>query len=446
MGPAMMVLEVAMKPYFSFKSISSVCNIPELFLVMGLLALLPAIAPAQTLTTLYSFAGFPNDGLNPDSGLVFDQQGNLYGTTFSGGPWDYCYEPGGCGTVFNLTPEGKETVLHTFGGSLTLPRRIDGANPEGGVVVDARGNLYGTTYYGGPTWLGDGNLGLGVIYELTPSRWKILHNFTGYPDDGANPGAGMISDSYGNFYGTTWAGGRSLCGTVFQLTPQGTETVLYNFKCQPKDGANPDSPLVFDTQGNLYGTTYQGGGFCASLGCGSVFKLAPDGTETILWGFMGGYDGIWPFGGLIFDAAGNLYGTTAYGGSYNANCQEWPGGCGTVFKLAPDGTKTILYEFAGGADGYDPNGGLVMDAQGNLYGATYMGGASGSNTYGYGTIFKITPAGAETVLYSFCSQPNCADGAYPDAPLVFDGQGNLYGTTYRGGNAYYGTVFKLSLN
>ena len=216
--------------------------------------------------------------------------------------------------------------------------------------------------------------------------------------------------------------------------------VLYNFCSQDgcADGAYPGSSLIMDGAGNLYGTTYQGG-FGQK---GVVFKLAPDGTETVLYNFCsqsGCTDGANPGGGLVMDAAGNLYGTTQYGG--DPSC--YPGfGCGTAFKLAPDGTETVLYNFcsqSGCTDGAEPVGGLVIDAAGTLYGTTSAGGASGG-----GVVFKLAPDGTETVLYNFCSQSGCADGAEPWAGLVTDTAGNLYGTTVGGGDYGGGVVFMVA--
>jgi uncharacterized repeat protein (TIGR03803 family) len=428
--------------------------------VLGLFFATALSAYAQTLTTLYSFTGPPNDGANPSyyGALVFDSQGNLYGTTVSGGSFLSCSSGGYldfCGTVFRLTPQGKETVLHNFG-MLTSALQVDGADPLGGVVFGPQGNLYGTTEEGGTSWIPP-FLGFGTVFELSPAGHdKILHSFVGRAKDGAYPYAGVVFDAQGNLYGTTNAGGSPSCdlgcGTVFKLAPDGTETVLHDFAGAPNDGAGPGAALVFGPQGNLYGTTRGGGstaGYClyVDLGCGTVFMITPDGQETILYDFSSLADGASPGGPLVFDSQGNLYGVTIDGGT---GCDRGDG-CGTVFKLAPDGTKTTLYNFTGGADGggaySGPGGGLIMDANGNLYGTTSGGGA-----YGGGVIFEITTTGTETVLYSFCSQSSCSDGAEPNGSLVFDAQGNLYGMTYTGGavcdfpyqGSTCGTVFKLT--
>jgi uncharacterized repeat protein (TIGR03803 family) len=277
-----------------------------------------------------------------------------------------------------------------------------------------------------------------------------LYTFTG-GSDGANPRAGLIADAAGNLYGTTISGGVSCgelphgCGTVFQLTPSGTLNVLHSFT--GSDGSQPFAALVADAAGTLYGTTY-GGGATASCdppnGCGTVFKLAPSGILTVLYSFTGSSDGAYPFGALVADAAGNLYGTTTLGGA-TASCNP-PSGCGTVFELVASGSLTVLHSFTGffGSDGSSPYAGLIADATGNLYGTTFGGGA-----YGHGTVFELAPSGILTVLYSFTGD---SDGAYPYASLIADATGNLYGSTTLGGatascNPPYGcgTVFQLTL-
>jgi uncharacterized repeat protein (TIGR03803 family) len=232
---------------------------------------------------------------------------------------------------------------------------------------------------------------------------------------------------------------------LFKLTPSGTETVLHSFTAG-SDGANPVAGLIADGNGNLYGTTsIGGGGSVCGAGCGVVFRVSPSGTETVLYSFMGGSDGISPTAGLIADSSGgNLYGTIEYGGHFSAETCLLPFLCyfingGTVFKLSPGGTETVLHNFGGGSDGIFPAAGLIADSSGNFYGTTYLGGAPG-----YGTVFKIAPGGTETVLYSFCSLPSCSDGAIPVAGLIADSSGNLYGTTEVGGASNDGVVFELT--
>ncbi len=415
------------------------CNLICFFPVIGFLLLAQPV-DGQTYSVLYSFCSQPNcaDGGGPVAGLVFDAQGNLYGTAdaevMSGGITTY-------GTVFELTPSNTEIVLHSFqprslGDSLIIPIRRDGAFPMAGLIFDAQGDLYSTTE-------GGGSFGRGTVFRIAPAgEESIVHSFA--PGEGAEPVASLTIDATGNLYGTTQYGGAGGCpamlgtlpgcGTVFKITPSGREAVLYSFTGNP-DGAFPMAGLIMDAQGNLYGTTFKGG----AHGMGSVFKLTPSGEETVLYSFSNPPDGAFPQAGLVMDAQGNLYGTT-YGGGSVKPCQNVYDGCGTVFEVAPNGQETVLHSFGNQGDGAFPFAGLVLDAEGNLYGTTYDGGE-----YSYGTVFELAGDGTETVMYSFCAQqPNCADGAHPWAGLVLDAQGNLYGTTSGGGSYDAGTVFKLT--
>ena len=360
------------------------------------------LAQAQTLTVLHSFSGNP-DGSTPYGGLARDSSGNLYGTTVQGGTSNL-------GTVFEATSTGTTTVLHNFTGS------PDGSTPYGALAIDSSGNLYGTTIQGGTS-------NLGVVFKVTSSGTEtVLHSFTGKPD-GSTPYGGLILDSSGNLYGTTVAGGSSNTGTVFKTTSTGTTTVLHSFTGNP-DGSLPYGSLVIDSPGNLYGTTKQGG----SSNLGTVFKTTSTGTTTVLHSFAGNPDGSTPYyDGLVRDSSGNLYGTTTLGGGSNL---------GTVFKTTSTGTTTVLHSFAGNPDGSTPYGGLVVDSSGNLYGTTVNGGSS--NT---GTIFKTTSTGTTTVLHSFTGNP---DGSLPYGSLVIDSSGNLYGPTTQGGKSNLGTVFKIN--
>jgi len=368
-------------------------------LVMG-----AAWAQGQTYTkkVIYSFAG-GSDGADPLAGLVRDGTGNLYGTTYGGG--DY-----GSGTVFRLDTTGKEAVLHSFSGG------PDGGYPYAGLILDAASNLYGTADAGGVH-------NYGAVFEMPAGGAEgVLYSFTGTGGDGADPLAGLIRDGVGNLYGTTASGGASGLGTVFKLSAGGAETVLHSFR-GGSDGEYPEAGLVQDGVGNLYGTTYAGG----ASGFGTVFKIDAKGNETVLYSFRGGADGEYPSAGLVRDAAGNLYGTTNSGGA---------SGDGIVFKISPAGKETVLHSFKGGKDGEYPYASVIRDAAGNLYGTTYGGGASG-----WGTVFEINPTGKETVLYSFAG---AADGASPEGGLVQDAAGHLYGTTKYGGALGAGTVFELS--
>lgn len=358
-----------------------------------------AFAQGGTYQVVYAFDG--SGGFAPQGTPVADGAGNLYGTT-----------AGGCGyygIVYKLAPDGAQTVLHCFKG------KRDGAYPYGGLLRDSKGNLYGTTTEGGIN-------NNGTVFRVAPDgKEKVLYAFTG-GSDGATPYAGLIRDKANNLYGTTYWGGTGNSGIIFKLTPQGAETVLYTFS-GGGDGANPLGNLMEDAAGNLYGTASWGGGNFA----GTVFKLAPDNSLTTLYTFTNQSDGGHPYGGVIADKSGNLYGTTAYGGA----------GYGTVFMLAPNGAETVLHDFAGGSDGENPQAGLIADKAGDLYGTTLLGGAGG-----YGTIFEIAPGGSETVLYSFAGG---SDGAYPYAGLIKDRaeNGSFYGAASFGGTGGYGTLFKV---
>jgi uncharacterized repeat protein (TIGR03803 family) len=310
---------------------------------------------AGKYSLLYGFSGYEN-GSSPYAGVVLDSAGNLYGTTNSGGA-----NVNG-GAVYKLDPAGNETVLYSF----TIGA-ADGSNPIAGVTLDSAGNLYGTTFQSGNESCFE-YTGCGVVYKWSPSGQEtVLYTFTGGAD-GGNPVGGVILDAAGNLYGTTADGGTpsgySGNGVVFMLTPAGQETVLYTFT-GGADGSTPDAGVVFDSEGNLYGTTYQGG----TSGGGVVFKLDPSGNYTVLYNFTGQADGGNPMAGVILDSAGNLYGTTEYGGS--AAGQH---GHGVVYEVNPSGQETVLHTFAGPPDGSAPYGGVIFDAAGNLYGTTYHGG------------------------------------------------------------------------
>jgi uncharacterized repeat protein (TIGR03803 family) len=261
--------------------------------------------------------------------------------------------------------------------------------------------------------------------------------------------ATLLRDDNGDLFGTTLYGGSfngsdctaNGCGTVFEIEPDGTKISLYAFQ-GGSDGWMPLGVLIADQSGNLYGTTSEGGNGGASCpdgsyGCGTVFKIAPDGTETQLYAFRGGsQDGSAPYAGLVADAAGNFYGTTGGGGS----CSFDQNGCGTVFKLAPDGTETLLHKFSGGSDGTGPEAGLIIDKKGDLYGTTSWGGSAHCGNTGCGTVFEITAKGEEKVLYAFQS----SRGRYPPwGSLLLGAHGDLYGTTNEGGDDNNGVVFRF---
>jgi uncharacterized repeat protein (TIGR03803 family) len=331
-------------------------------------------------------------------------------------------------TLFALVITGTHTAhaqatyktLYNFGGA-------DGSLPYG-LLTLVGSNLYGTSLYGGA-------FGNGTVFEVNANgREKVLYSFTGGSD--GSLAAGVISDKNGNLYGTTVWGGVERAGAVFKIDKSGNETVLHSFTGFPTDGENPEAGPVRDQAGSLYGTTLNAGGF----GFGSVFKVDASGTETLLYSFTGGSDGAYPYGGLIIDDAGNLYGCTAYGGPYGTGTN----GNGVVFKIDSAGNESVLYSFAGGTDGAHPWAGVIRDHAGNLFGTTHDGGSSTNCPANCGTVFKLDPKGTESILHNFTGYPG--DGSGPVGNLVADPAGNLYGTTPDGGVATYvaGIVYKLS--
>lgn len=362
------------------------------------------IDPAGHQSVPYFFGGSPDGRCPGYSGVVLDSLGNLYGTTFSGGLSNW-------GVVYKMDPAGNETVLHDFTGG------TDGAGPFTGVTLDSAGNVYGTTNTGG-------SANLGVVYKLDPTGHEtILHSFTGGLVDGASPGAGVVLDAAGNIYGTTTHGGNANLGVVYQLYSSGFVHVLHNFT-GGIDGGLPFAGVTLDANGNLYGTTFTGG----TAGQGAVYKLDAAGHESLLYSFTGGSDGGHPCAGVILDPAGNLYGTTTQGGAKNR---------GVVFKLDPTGHLTVLHSIlAGTADSLYGVAGVVRDAAGNLYGTVKYGG--GNRT---GVVYELNSAGDETVLYEFTG---ATDGGLPGGGVVLDAAGNIYGTTAGGGPKGGGLVFKLT--
>jgi len=368
-------------------------------------------AQAQTLTVLASFN--IEDGTQAYPGpLVQATDGNFYGLTEQSGA-------NGSGTVFKITPGGTLTTLYSFGTTLT-----DGASPQGGLIQATDGNFYGTTRLGGV-------YGHGTIFSITPAGTETpIYSFGTTSTDGSLPVAGLIQATDGDFYGTTLAGGAggaSVSGTVFKITPGGTLTTLHSFGSTAGDGIAPAASLIQATDGNFYGTTNQGGVYDE----GTIFKITPGGTLTTLYSFHP--TGVFAYpSGLIQAANGNFYGTTAYSAA---------DGPGAVFEVTPEGTLTTLYAFGATAtDGIRPSAGLIQAADGNFYGTT-----SGGGTYSAGTIFKITPAGTETTLYSFGA--TATDAEMPSAALIQATDGDFYGTTQAGGaHGDQGTVFRLQLN
>ncbi len=368
-----------------------------------------------TFKSIYTFSG--TDGANPVARMLLGKDKNYYGVTMNGGA-------NGKGTLFQLTPAGALKTQHSFGASTT-----DGAAPEAGLIQLSTGILYGTTFYGGAYTVGS------VYKSDTTGNVTTLYSFVGN-DDGRSPTAPLFLAADGNFYGTAYDGGPSGQGTVFQLTPAGALTTIYNFTNvnaseANTDGARPYAGLVQGTDSNLYGTTLYGG----TDGYGTIFKITSAGVLTTLYSFTGP-DGAHPYAGLISDGAGTLYGVAHDGGPHDK---------GVVFKITQAGVFTVLYSFSattGGknTDGSHPQGPLLLAADGNLYGTTVLGGQ-----YGNGMIFKITTGGTFTALHSLTGIG--IEGANPEGGLVQDStpaDGILYGTTFGGGTNASGTVFKVT--
>src|ERR1700677_702343 len=375
---------------------------------------------AQTFTTLYKFSS----GGNPEAGLVQGTDGNLYGTTFG-------YLGKENGTIFKITPSGAFTALHA------------GGEFAAALIQGTDGNFYGTMFEGGSP-------GNGAVFQISPSdTFSTLYDFGFPPSSGSFPRAALVEAKDGNLYGTTYYGGTNSCifgsthygcGTSFKITPKGTLATPYDFCSQSgcADGQAPEAALVQGADGNLYGTTYYGGDARCSGGCGTIFKITPSGTLTMLHSFDSS-DGANPGAGLILAKNGNFYGTTYSGRAHNNNCTV--GSCGTVFKITSKGKLTMLHGFDS-TDGANPVAALIQASDGNFYGTTGSGGANFR-----GTIFKITTSGRLTVLHNF----DGTDGSMPTA-LVQDTNGTFYGTTVFGGNDNYhfcqgtcGTIFSLSV-
>lgn len=323
-----------------------------------------------------------------------------------------------CLTVANIASAQTESLLYNF---CALSSCTDGQYPEVQLIEDSQGNFYGTTYEGG---VHNG----GTVFQLSPSgSFTVLYSFGASTTDGTGPVGPLVRDSKGNLYGVTASGGAYRSGAVFKITPDGVETIVHSFGANATDGLYPTSGLLMDKHGNIYGTTAYGG---KGFGAGTVYKLSAQGAYSILHYFLGGGDGLRPMASLALDEQGNLYGTTELGGTL---------GVGTVFKITAGGTESVLHSFSASAaakeDGCFPEGALVVDPQGNLYGTTYDGGA-----FHTGVVFKLSPAGTETVLHSFGGN---GDGIHTQASLILDASGNLYGTSFQGGAFGAGIVFKL---
>jgi len=382
-----------------------------------MLALAVAIssAQAQTFIPLHEFGG-QNDGEAFPEGAILKGKGGLFGTTTLPG------------TVFRIDSTGKESVVGLINGSL------GGIFPTGTLIQDAKGNLYGVAEGGAG--------GAGVVYKLSlRGKETVLYSFQGGLDNDnpKGPAGGLLMDASGLIFGAAQFGSDQSCfigcGSIFQLDQAGNLVLLHKFT-GGTDGSNPIGPLVQDTDGNLYGVAQSGGGRpcpekfeqIPQSGCGVVFKLAKNGDLTVLHAFKGGMDGATPQAGLLLDASGNLYGTALQGGIDEH---------GTAFKIAKDGTYTVLHRFVE-SEGKNPNGGLVADPAGNLFGTAQLGGDVNN-----GTAFQLSPDGTLKVLHSF---EGLEDGDYPQAGLFRDNQGRLYGTTVSNGLIQLvqgGSVFEI---
>ncbi|MBV9104107.1 MAG: hypothetical protein JO060_10990 [Candidatus Eremiobacteraeota bacterium] len=401
------------------------------FAVAGLCA--ASSSAAGNYAVVYDFTG-QNDGSFAHTSVVFDTSGNAYATTVMGGAQ-------GCGTVDQFSPmphsKWKETTLYTF------ICGVDGKNPYGGVTIGPDGSLYGVTAAGGSSpCTGDG---CGVVYAVRGKGETVLHDFTGTNGDGFGPGNAPVFDSAGNLYGSTPDGGRLGFGIVYELSPKGLgwqEHIIHTFTGK-KDGAvGSKGPLLIDASGNIYGVTEQGGNTgCGGSGCGVAFKMslvAHKWTFKTLYVFSGAPNAQNPYGGLIMDHSGNLYGTTYYGGT--GSCVSVPG-CGTVYELSPGKkgqyTERLLHSFMGGSDGSATTTTLLMDNAGNLYGTTSMGGRP---TCDCGTAFELrAPSWKESILHRFGKNK---DGSYPYYGFTAF-NGHLYSSTSAGGTFGQGTLFQI---
>ena len=366
----------------------------------AVLALIPVTVPGVALDTLYSFAD-TTYGFNPYAGLIQANDGNFYGTALNGGIT-------GDGTAFRMTTNGVVSLVHPFSYS------TDGALPYAPLTQGTNGSLYGVNYYGGQS-------GAGTVFRMTTNGVVTILASLDYTTRGGYPKGGLVQGRDGNFYGPTLYGGPSGYGTLFRVTAANAFSTLSSFNYD--NGAYSSALLVQAADGDLYGTTQYGG----TNGGGTVFRTTPAGVITLLASFNN-RNGDMPVAGLVQDTDGTFYGTTYYGGT---------NGWGTVFKMAADGTLTSLHSFRGGADGANPYGGLLLSRDGNLYGTTESGG-----TYGYGTVFRMSPDGTLVTL----AHLDGYQGANPEGTLVQDADGNLYGTTANGGQAGEGAIFRLSIN
>jgi uncharacterized repeat protein (TIGR03803 family) len=365
--------------------------------------LLASIAGAQTESILYNFPGG-----NPQSGVTFDANGNLYGTTVFGGV-------NGAGTVWEVSSTGTYSLLYSFGDSLT-----DGSGPVAGVTFDSHGNMYGTTRAGGVN-------GNGTVWEISSTgTYSTLYSFGASASDANDPVGGVTVDSSGNLYGVTEFGGVNGKGALWEITSTGNYGILYSFGVSGGDAAYPVGNVTFDSSGDLFGTSAYGGVY----GGGAIWELASGGAYSVYHSLgASSSDGATPLAGVSFDVYGNMYGTTKAGGA---------AGDGTVWEITSTGTYGTLHSFGSSAsDGNGPNASVTVDNSGNLFGTTTAGGA-----FSAGTVWEISLIGTYQTTYSFGS--NSPDGATPLGGVTCDVTGNLYGATSVGGSNFYGTVWKIT--
>lgn len=417
----------------------------------------PATAPAA-VTFLHVFGIDPTDAAQPGGLLLQASDGNFYGTSNAGGA-PGCSAPDGlaCGTLYKTTPSGETSVLYSFGRAVT-----DGWWPTGRVIQGKDGALYGMTYHGGA-------YGFGTVFRITlDGVYTVLHSFGRSAEDGAVPMGGLVQASDGYFYGATTIGGtnqcaqipqtgRGNCGTIFKMSATGDTTILYSFGASPSDGVQPNGSLVQGADGNLYGTTANGGANTCTVtmdagdlhNCGTVFRMTPAGAVTILHSFGATpSDGKGPQGPLLVARDGAFYGTTSSGGNLFGRCNSLYG-CGTMFRMTTDGSISTVYEFGKSLqDGSGPSPYLIEGKDGNFYGTTSSGGAIGGDSTG--TAFRVTPSGVSTTLYSFGPV-----NVNPSAPvgLIQARDGAFYGVTSENGRLGAvagrigsGTEFKLVVN
>lgn len=386
--------------------------------MMSLAFALPVLQPAQaqTYSILHVFTG-GKDGGEVRGPLTEGPDHELYGASTVGGKYLE-------GNLFKMTKDGKhEAVLDSF-------KYWNGYEPNPNLILDPSGVIYGATSQGGEN--GD----LGTFYELiSRNKEKVIHQFPyNSTTDGHGPVGPIAVDAQGNFYGATSAGGTVNSGTIYKIDPSGNETIIYNFSPANVSGGDPQG-VVWGPDGDLYGVA------ACSYGCysggGTIFKVDTSGNLTTLYAFTGGTDGSNPSGALLFDAAGNIYGTTFFGGTGPCNNYGYLG-CGTIFKLAPDGTETVLYNFQNSADGGYPSSGVIADANGNLYGVTLGGG---NQNLQCGVAYELNTQGQESVLHTF---EGLTDACQPEGELLLS-KNVLYGAAPVGANTKYGAIFKIGL-